>query len=355
MPPSRSVRRLAALVAAAVCLVPATTNAASSSGQDPDLTPAAERAGFSAKGSPLTSAEYTGVDGERHKRSPILVRGRDGNVFYGEELDGACGYGKQFDKALKRLAALAKVIEKSGRRVVFTVPPNKSAVVKKGILKSQLPHKDCDLLGIAQQDRSLDRFADGNYVNTRKPLAAKAAAGQEHLFWPIDTHWTRLGAQVWVNALAGALDPKLAARQSTRKGRETIETDVAYLGVIPETQEKGPAVFTTTPVDVTADPEYDPVHVIVPHHTWTTKPANRTWGGRTLLIGDSFTYRALDSLMALFGKGEFIWYGQPDIPSISDAIVGADTVVIEVVQRWLPISPITKPAFKDKVRAALAG
>lgn len=353
MPFPRPARRTAALVAALALAVPAASTAspAEDAGTGPD--PVSERASFPHRSSPLTDAQYTGVDGQTHKSAPILIRGRNGTVFYGEEMDGACGYGKQFDTSLKKLAKLAKLIQRSGRRVVFTVPPNKSAVVKKDILKSQLPHGKCDLMGIAQQDRTLDRFADKNYVGLRKPLAARAAKGQKNLYWPIDTHWTRLAAQTWVDGLAQKLDPALAARQTFRRGRETIETDVSFLGVIPETKETGPAVFSTTNVKVKAEPAYDPENVIVPYHSWRTKPAGRTWPGKTLLIGDSFTYRALDSLMPLFNEGEFIWYGQPGIPNIPAAIAAADTVVIQVVQRWVPISPLIRAQFTADVRAAL--
>ena len=351
--PSRSARRTAALAVAALCLVPVASSAASPSGRDP-VDPVSERAAFSARANPLTAPEYVGIDGQTHRHSPILVRGRNGTVFYGEDFDGACGYGKQFDRAMARLGRLARIIRASGRRVVFTVPPNKTAVMKGDILRSQLPHAACDLKGIAQQDRVLDRFASKSYVGLRKPLAEQARNGRRHLYWPIDTHWTRIGAQTWVTELAAHLDPGLADRQTARRGRETIETDVSYLGVIPETRERGPAVFSSTPVKVVADPVYDPATQVNPMHTWRTTPARRAWRGRTLLIGDSFTYRALDNLMPLFAKGRFIWYGQPDIPSIPQAIANADTVVIEVVQRWVPISPVTEPSFVADVRRALS-
>jgi hypothetical protein len=355
MPSSRTARRTAAALTAAVCLLPVATYASPDGGRSGAPDPVSERQGFSPRQSPLTSSSYTGIDGQTHQRSPILVRGKNGIVFYGEEFDGACGYGRMFDNGLARLARLAKVIDRSGRRVVFTVPPNKSAVMKRHILKSQLPHGRCDLKGIAQQDRALDRLADRRYVPVRSTLAAKASKGQKHLYWPIDTHWTRVGAQAWVDGLAAHLDPALAERQRTRRGRETIETDVSFLGVIPETRETGPALFSSTPVRLKVTPAYDPDKQVNTYHSWRTKPAQRTWRGRTLLIGDSFTYRALDNVMALFAKGEFIWYGQPDIPSISDAIVDADTVVIEIVQRWVPISPLTQPGFIAEVRAALKG
>jgi hypothetical protein len=354
MPSHRALRRAAVVAAVAVCLVPVATSAAPpSDGRRPD--PVSERSAFPSRSNPLTSSQYTGVDGKTHKRSPILVRGKNPRVYYGEEFDGACGYGQQFNRGMNRLARLARVIERSGRRVVFTVAPNKSAVVKQDILKSQLPHGKCDLLGIAQQDKLLDTFDNNDYVAVRKLLADRAAHGQQHLFWPIDTHWTRVGAQTWVDALAAHLDPELAARQTSRKGKETIETDVSFLGVIPETRETGPATYSTTPVKVVAHPAYDSGRVVSLEHTWTSRPASRAWPGRTLLIGDSFTYRALDNLMPLFAHGRFLWYGQEGVPSISDGIVKADTVVIAIVQRWVPISPLTTTAFRREVTEALAG
>ena len=71
-------------------------------------------------------------------------------AFFGEEFDGACGYGKKFDKALRRLAKLASIITNSGRRVVYTVPPNESGVLKRELRLGDLPHGSCDKVGIAR-------------------------------------------------------------------------------------------------------------------------------------------------------------------------------------------------------------
>ena len=357
MPFSRPRRRTAALLAVAACLIPGAHSQALTADGRSGPDPVSERASFTAKRNPLASAQYTGVDGNVHKKSPILIRGKDGTVFFGEEMDGACGYGKQFDKGMARLSKLARMIERSGRRVVFTVPPNKSSVLKGAILRSQLPHGKCDLIGLAQQDRVLDRFKSSSYLPLRKTLAARAADGQRNLYWPIDTHWTRLGATTFVQGLAAHLDPALAKRQETRKGKETIETDVSFLGVIPKTFETGPAVFSRTPVKVApaqGSPAYNPENYFSAEHVWTTKPARLAWPGRTLLIGDSFSYRALDNLMPLFARGRFLWYGQVQPSYIAEAIPDADTVVIALTQRYLPIGPITQPGFKADVRRALA-
>jgi alginate O-acetyltransferase complex protein AlgJ len=370
--PSLRRARWGAVIASAACLIPTATVPADAAAPVPHGLSATEDHGRALDGidpwpdqatltglkdGPLTASVYLGIDGELHHRSPLLVRGKNGTFYYGEEIDAACGYGRDFGRSLTALSRLARVIERSGRRVVFTVAPNKSAVNKRDLRAKRLPHGECTLKGIQQQDRTLDGFKDRNYLPMRRTLADAAAAGDTDLYWPIDTHWTRLSYVRWVQALAARLDPKLAKRQSFRRGRETIETDLSFLGLIPETRETGPARFSTTPVAVQAAPGsvvYDPDTVISPVHEWTATPARRVWPGRTLVIGDSFTYRGLDALMPLFRHGQFLWAGQPGVPSVVDAIPVADTVVLEVVQRWLPISPLTTKAFKQAVRRALS-
>ena len=347
-------RRAAALLAALALLL--TPVAAGAEGTD-DATWAYRPSVKGAPTNPLTTpGPFQGLDGRTYEHAPAVVRGKHGTVYFGEELDAACGYGRMFTDALDQLAKLARVIESSGRRVIFTVAPNKSAVNKRDLRTKRLPHGKCDLRGIKQQDRLLDRYKDRNYLGMRKPLAKLAAAGEKRLYWPIDTHWTKLSTVRYAKTVAKRLDPQLAKRQTYRTGHETIETDLSFLGIIPETFETGPAQFPTTPVTVEAVPGsvvYNPDVVISPVHEWTTSPPGATWPGRTLLIGDSFTYRGLDGLMPLFEHGEFLWVGQPGVPSVVDGIVAADTVVIEVVQRWLPISPLVRKPFKVQVRRAL--
>ena len=95
------------------------------------------------------------------------------------------------------------MIHASGRRVVFSVAPNKSAVNKADLAGVQLPHGYCDSRGIEQQDRTLDTFKDDNYLPLRRELAEQSTKGVGE-YWRVDTHWTSIGATHWAHDLPNA-------------------------------------------------------------------------------------------------------------------------------------------------------
>ena len=57
--------------------------------------------------------------------------------------------------------------------------------------------------------------------------------------------------------------------------------------------------------------------------------------GRTLLIGDSFSYAGIDLAMPLFERGAFAWFQYFDTAALARQIRASDTVVVEVSQRTL--------------------
>ncbi len=304
-----------------------------------------------------TSARaFTGLDGLIYETSPAIVPGTGGTFYFGEEMDSACAYGGVFNKRLRALGRLAKIIKRSGRGVVFTVAPNKSAVNKRDLDLNALPHGYCDLAGITAQDRALDRFKNPDFISMRRVLAEESQRGTP-VYWRIDTHWTTISTSRYAQELAHRLDPRVAKMQSYRPGQQTILVDLSFLGILARTYETGQARFTTTKVKVVptgGTPAYDPNVVLSGDHAWKTKPGKRTFPGRTALVGDSFTYRGLANLMPLFRHGRFVWIGQVSSEQIIDAIVQADTVVLEVVQRFLPVSLLVQPGFRTQLKRALA-
>ena len=58
--------------------------------------------------------------------------------------------------------------------------------------------------------------------------------------------------------------------------------------------------------------------------------------------------------MPLFAHGQFLWIGISPIKTIVKDIVRSDTVVIEVVQRYVAASLLTMKPFQRAVRKALA-
>jgi hypothetical protein len=298
---------------------------------------------------------FLGADGLYYRHAPAVVEGADGTLYYGEEFDSACAYGRRYSGALKRLQRLARVIERSGRRVVYTVAPNKSSVNREDLPMSSLPHGECDLVGMKAQDSALDRFRDPDFIQTRAVLERGERDGKE-LYWKLDTHWTTVGAGYYVKELARRLDPRLQRRQTYRAGHETILVDLSYLGILSPTYETGPARFSTTPVRVAPirgnDP-WDPTRAVDIDVGWNTRPAHRTWPGRTAILGDSFTYRALGAVMPLFRRGRFMWIGNVPEDELVSQIKRSDTVVLEVVQRYLPISVLADTGFRKALARKL--
>ncbi len=304
-----------------------------------------------------TSARaFAGFDGLIYENSPAIIPGRNGTLYFGEEIDSACAYGDVFEKRLRALGRLATIIKRSGRRVVFTVAPNKSAVNKRDLDPNALPHGYCDLAGIAAQDEALDGYNNPDFISMRRVLAKESQRGSP-VYWRIDTHWTTLSTSRYAEELAHRLDPRLAKVQSYRPGEQTILVDLSFLGILANTYETGEARITTTNVRVVptaGTPAYDPDVVLSGEHAWNTKPGKRTWPGRTALVGDSFTYRGLGNLMPLFRHGHFVWIGQVFPEQVIDAMVEADTVVLQVVQRFLPNSLLVQPGFRTMLKRALA-
>ena len=305
-------------------------------------------------GTGVSRAAFTGQDGLVHDPSPLAVNGGNGVVFYGEDFDAACAFGMEFDKGLKRIARLVDAIENSGRHVLFSIAPNKTAVDKAALAGASLPHGKCDSRGIRQQDRALDTFRNDNWVPLRAKLTRQAARGADE-YWKVDTHWTSVATTTWAEDLAESLSPKLAQRQSYRRDTESLHVNLSFLGMTGDIVETSRGRATTTKVRVKPKPNigvFDP-EVVSPTVGWQASPRTRTWPGRTLILGDSFAYRALDPLMHLFRNGEFLWLGIVPAPDLVDAIAKADTVVVEVVQRYVPGSILGVKSTLKAVRRAL--
>ena len=321
------------------------------------LDRATREAGRATWGPEASVNEFVGLDGKTYTRAPWVTDGLNGMKYFGEEFDTACGYGDRFAPGLRRFARLARLIEKSGRRVLFTIAPNKSVVNTKDLIPSTVPHGRCARIGMRQQIKALDRFEDPHYVPMRKHLADLDDSGTQ-VYWHIDSHWTTVGHTRFAHALARHLDPDLAAAQRYRvRGTRTITPDVAPLIGQPDLTETAPRRRILTPVKVEAVPgsdEYHPVRGFTTDHEWRSSPSRRTWPGRTAVIGDSFMYLALESVRPLFRHGHYLWIGDRSLPKIVEEIARADTVVIEVVQRYMPDSVLTTRATRKALKAAFA-
>jgi hypothetical protein len=293
--------------------------------------------------------QVQGIDGLLYDPAPLAVAGSAGVLFYGYDFDVACSVGKRLKQSMKQLSRLSKVIARSGRKVVFTAAPAKSAVLTEAIDPSQLPQGYCDQVGVAEQNQVLDQFHDRNYLPIRQAL--RDARGHQ-TFWNTDPHWTTAGASIFAKALATRLDPKLGRRQHYDYSHETRVGSLNELRGIqtPETVETAtPRHGSRVQTEGATSWSYP---TIIFDHSWRSA-GKQVWPGDTLLVGDSYMWFALDNLRPIFKKGRFMWYAHVNQQDLLQAMVKADTVVIDVYQSFLPSTYITTDAFRHQVRRTL--
>ena len=131
--------------------------------------------------------QYVGKDGQLHGLAPWTVPGKNDTLYFGEDFDSYCLWGADLQKALKKLATVARIIQKSGRKVVFTVGPNKSSVNKKDLDPANYPNGQCDVDGMVAQEQVMDAFTNPNFVPLRRTLLGLAKTEQP--YWRLDSHW----------------------------------------------------------------------------------------------------------------------------------------------------------------------
>jgi alginate O-acetyltransferase complex protein AlgJ len=304
---------------------------------------------------------FVGYDGHLYTKAGWTVGGRHGARYLGEELDSACFTGDRLQDDMQRLAQFAKIIRDSGRTVIFTVAPSKSAVYKKD-LPRVMPHGSCDTTGIAAQDRILDNFTDPSYLPTRPYLSRLMDSG-EPAYWRLDSHWTTVGSTRWGHAVARRLDPAVAASQRYKETERTHIPDIAFVVGNMSIHESEEARATVTKVrsrPTSGSPKYNVEALSGFDLSWTSrpkrgfKPRAKTWPGHTLLLGDSFTYVGMESLIPLFRHGRYMWTGHVDTDDLIDAVAASDPVVIEVAQRYVANSLLAYPSTQAQLALTLA-
>jgi hypothetical protein len=98
---------------------------------------------------------------------------------------------------------------------------------------------------------------------------------------------------------------------------------------------------------------YDPLRVGFGINRWATRPRTGLVQGRVALVGDSYSYAALGTLRPLFAQGEFLWFNRLSRRVLLSGLAKSNVVVLQVVQRALDGSLVTRPSFRAAVAARL--
>ncbi|MEU7526444.1 hypothetical protein AB0A74_11955 [Saccharothrix sp. NPDC042600] len=139
---------------------------------------------------------------------PKVIEGRDGWLYLGYDVLGACLPERPMDDVVNAVKDLRSAVESSGRKLVFVVAPDKSTMVPEN-MPAEYVGKTC-----AKDAR--DEFwrrvvGEGGALDLRPALTTAGERRGTPVYSRVDTHWTHEGGLVMTRALAEAVQPGVTA------------------------------------------------------------------------------------------------------------------------------------------------
>jgi alginate O-acetyltransferase complex protein AlgJ len=249
---------------------------------------------------------------------PSVIEGRDGWLYLGADVSGACVPSRSLTETLISLRRLRTVVEASGRQFVLVVAPDKTTMAPE--------HLPADYLA---------RDAQSGAIDLRPTLAEIAQRKGSPVYYPADTHWSQEGGVAMTYALADRVQPGITRTwQVAPAGSVPWPDDISPLigrhgeHMIP-TYSLAPAGQANRTRPITSDFRI-PLRL-------TSAPAAGTVGQPVRMIADSFTQFASRYLAATFTNITIV---HPDTVgaaprSAGELLAGGKVVVLEVAERNL--------------------
>jgi hypothetical protein len=316
--------------------------------------------------------------GASNSDAPRVIQGKDGWLYFVDDFKYACQPKLSLPIVMNGLQRLRTALEASGRKLVISIIPDKSTADSQNLPES-FAFKNCGEEHRREfwQDIVASKLP---FVDVRQPLAAAERAAQHPMYLKLNTHWTMQGAAVWTKSILAALDPRLIegmAIPGVDEGAPSNESpfvagpviDVpgdltAMLGA-PRTEPMPQIALRRKGVTLTSDgvplPGNVPPPIVVtdtagtPVTTEASATAAPLYPGHTLILGDSYYTFARSQFAPFISKLTAVWE-LADPVKITQSIIDADTVVLEVVERILSSGfvPLIQPDALAELERSLA-
>ncbi|HWM07331.1 MAG TPA: hypothetical protein VNP92_33775 [Actinophytocola sp.] len=284
---------------------------------------------------------------------PSVIEGRDGWLYLGADVSGACLPSRSLDDTLGSLRRLRSVVEASGRQFVLVVAPDKTTMVPE--------HLPAEYLGRGCSSQARDEFwrrmvAETGAIDLRPALVEIAQRQGSPVYYPADTHWSQEGGLAMTYALADRIESGITRTWHVASAGSTPwPDDISPL--IGRSGERAIPTYSLAPgglVDRTRSIASD---FRVPLNL-TSAPVPGTVGQPVRMIADSFTQFASRYLAAAFTD---ITVVHPDTVaaaprSAGELLADGKVVVLQVAERNLlsGASPILLHPVIDEIGSHLA-
>lgn len=256
-----------------------------------------------------------------------VVTGTDGWLYYADSLNDYQGVDQLTDRELFDIAHSLKLaqdyVESKGGSFAFTIAPNKST-----LYAQNMPYYySC---GVVTDEGNYERIKavldqDGvNYIDLYETLSS----GDELLYHERDSHWTAKGAALSASTIMGAL-----GHEHRDWANEPSHDENDYTGDLDQMLYP---TFTSALSEVHYDNEPAYEYVKQVESNFETKISTTSKGsGNLICYRDSFGNALLPFLAEAYGKAYFS--RSVPYPLATDlSTTGADTVIIERAERFLP-------------------
>ena len=267
---------------------------------------------------------------------PQVIQGKNGWLYFGADVSNLCQPTADIADTLSRLNRLAHAVQASGRRFVLAIAPDKSTIYPQE-LPDTYAGRSCAQARRTAFWNAVQKTPPAGYVDLKAPLLAEQQKSGVPVYRQTDTHWGPMGAAIYAQRLAAALDPALL-RDTTvvPKGQTTRTGDLGNMISAPHADTFADYELRRPGVVPVGRPDLALPQMPYSPQTFTDSTTGAPlFKPATLLLGDSFTSASGATLGSLFAHVTLLHNEtSSQYPeAVANQMAGADVVVYEIVER----------------------
>lgn len=280
-----------------------------------------------------------------------VLAGEDGWLYFYDDFNKACAPEIPLERVIAGVRRLDAMLKASGRRLVITVPPDKSTADPEHLPKS-FEQRACAEAARTARYRALASLGVDGFIDMRAKVRQLEKQKGQQVFLPYDTHWNQDAEAMFTTAVADKLDPALLKGTAITAGQfykepgdlETIEGIRGKLHPFQAVYVVRDGVTVTPAKPEELRPEKPGLYTI--SRFTATSTSAPLFQPRTVWIGDSFTQRAMtgNKFQPFFRdvtrvpeltKGILAGVQPQAKKRMIQEIVASKVVVIELVERTM--------------------
>jgi alginate O-acetyltransferase complex protein AlgJ len=312
-------------------------------GDAPDLGP------IPSNPTPTTGAE----EQQPNDGFPTVVEGRDDWLYFGFDLRGKCRPSQSLDTVVGNVQRLRQAVERSGRRFVLVVAPDKTTMVPEN-MPDTYAGKSCS--AGPRQEFWQRANAELQVVDLREPLHRESTIRGGPVYFPQDTHWNFAGGMTMTRELVERLRSGTSGTWRSTDGPQwSAPADLPTM--IGKSGTNRAMKYGLAPDGGVDRANFFDGDFLSKTLTLRSLPVPGMINTPVTMFADSFTQFATPYLGAAFSQISIIHLAnlEKDPNGTANSVTYGQTVVVQVVERNLAAgtSIVSDPAAVDALSNAV--